>query len=87
MPKCILTVSAAMLLAAGCFVIGGCNRVTPASVRRDMSPEKDTLTRSKQEHANDIARTLDTNLRQVGDDLDYIFLLDRPMRGSRHPVP
>jgi len=87
MKKTSLFVSGVVVLAVGLFVLSGCNKITGSSVRRNMSPEKTTLARSREEHRNDVAKTLDTNARQITDDLDFLFLLDRPSRGSRYPVP
>lgn len=40
------------------------------------------------QHRNNMDRAIDLNLRQIPDDLDRsVFLLDRPTRLSRYPIP
>ena len=68
--------------------LGGCsNKVTVKSIRKDPSPALDALARSKEQRKNDWTRIVDTNKRQIWDDIDYLLLLDRPSRSSRYPVP
>ncbi len=80
---CVLTV---MLLVGGA---GGCasDRITAKSVRKDMSPEMQSVALMREQRKNVHARTKDTTYRQIWDDLDHIFLLDRPSRLSEYPVP
>lgn len=76
------------------FVLGlslvsmtGCNRVTAGQIRRNMTPELDTVTRSRQMHKNDLARYRDNNLRAAWDDFDRMMLLHRNSRLTPWPVP
>ena len=71
------------------WIAGGCSedRVTASSVRSDPSPELQSIAMSHGQRENEHARVIDTNLRQVWDDLDMILLLDNPSQGSRYPVP
>ncbi len=80
-----LLVVSGLLLAA----VGGCdnNKITASKVRSDMSPELDSIAMTKEQRKNEHARTVDTDLRQVWDDLDMLLLLDRPVRLSRYPIP
>ena len=87
MKKRLLSVGGVAVLVIGLFAAGGCNRITGSSVRRNMSPEKLSIARNSQQRKNDIARTIDTNTRQIWDDFDYILLLDRPRRLSSYPIP
>ena len=84
---------AGLLSAAGLLMValaaGGCseNRVTAASVRANPSPELESIAMSHEQRENEHARTIDTDLRQVWDDLDMILLLDKPEHGSRYLIP
>jgi hypothetical protein len=72
-------------------VLGGCNngpdRITGDDIRDDMSPELQTLGMTREQHKNRTARSIDTTLRQVWDDIDMILLLDRPIRLHRYQIP
>ena len=86
------TTRTGLLAAAGltlALAVGGCseNRVTAASVRANPSPELESMAMSHEQRENDHARTLDTNLRQVWDDLDMLMLNNEPSHGSRYPIP
>lgn len=62
-------------------------RITAADVRWDMSPELSTLDSTPGESKNNHARVIDTNTRQIWNDLDRILLLDRPSHLSLYSVP
>jgi hypothetical protein len=72
-------------------LLGGCNkgekRVTADDVRRHMSPELQTMAMTREQHKNEIARSIDTTLRQFWDDVDMVLLLDHPIRLSRYQIP
>jgi hypothetical protein len=76
------------------FVLGlslvsltGCNRVTAGKVRRNMTPELQSTTRSAEFRKNDLARYTDNNLRAAWDDMDRFLLLHRNSRLTPWPVP
>ena len=78
------------VFAAVAALAGGCDgppKVTADRVRSDMSPELETIAMTRGQRMNNVARTMDTNLRELNDDWDRIFLLDRPLRTSRYPIP
>ncbi len=79
------------VLAAGVLAVvfvGGCsNRITADSVRSNMSPELETVAMTAEQRKNLHARVVDTDLRQIPDDIDTLFLLNRPVRMTRYPVP
>ncbi len=78
----------ATVLVAMTVLAGGCQQeITGERVRSDISPELQSLTLTEQQRQNQIARTVDTNLRQLINDFDELLLLDRPARLSRWPVP
>jgi hypothetical protein len=75
-----------LLLAFGA---GGCddNKITADKVRRDMSPELQSVAMTHEQRKNREARNVDTTMRQFWDDLDMILLLDKPVRLTRYPLP
>lgn len=83
---CALLTVAAVLAAAG-----GCSskprKMTPEYVRGHLSPEMSGLARTKEDRKNEWARTSNTNLRQIPDDVDSILLMDRPVRMSPYVIP
>jgi hypothetical protein len=79
----VIGLIAALTLAGGC----GSDQITAKSVRKDMSPELMSLAHQREQRRNMYARTLDTNKRQIWDDLDRILLMNRPSRLSEYPVP
>jgi hypothetical protein len=62
-------------------------RITASDVRWNMSPELATLEATKEESKNNHARVIDTNTRQIWNDLDRILLLDRPSHLSLYSIP
>ena len=79
----------ALVLGAGIlFWAGGCTSdITVRTMRSNMSPDMEGMAEDAQLRANRHAKTFDINLRQINDDIDRIFLLDRPMRLSPYPMP
>lgn len=65
----------------------GCNRVTAGDIRRDMTPELMTTTRSSEFHRNDYARIIDNNTRSAWDDMDRFLLMHRNSRLTPWPMP
>lgn len=89
MVKSVKLIGAAAVLSCGALLVGGCdaNRTTAGDVRRDWSPELHSLTQHKEMHRTMRARTVDTNMRMVQDDLDKLLMLDSPSGLSRWSVP
>ena len=76
----------AMLLTL--LLIGGCSqKITAATVRRNLTPELETLSLTHEQRLNVHARTKNLGWRQLESDLDRLLLLDRPVRLTRYPVP
>ncbi|MEX0744229.1 MAG: hypothetical protein WD118_01395 [Phycisphaeraceae bacterium] len=70
------------------LVFAGCHSPTSAAgVRANYSPELHSTARSFEQHQNNEARTIDTNLRGFWDDGSRLLLLDRPLRLSPYPIP
>jgi len=67
----------------------GCksNEITAKSVRSNMSPDLESIAEMREQRKNTHARTINTNWRQLWDDLDHILLLDHPVRLSEYPIP
>ncbi len=76
-----------LVLGLSLFLLTGCNRVTAGQIRRNMTPELSTMSRSSQMHKNDLARYRDNNLRGAWDDFDRFMLLHRNSRLTPWPVP
>ena len=85
----IRRVGAASLLVAG-FAAGGCTSLggsQDAMIRANPTPELASLYQRRVDINNREAITIDENLRMANQDLARIFLLDRPSRLAREPVP
>jgi len=83
---CVLSV----VLAAG--FLGGCSGGDTASgrdamVRGNLSPDLDTLYQRPIDQDNHHVLTIDENYRQLNEDWDRLWLLDRPSRLARERVP
>lgn len=85
---CLKTLLGGVVLASA-LLVGGCHsdQVTVGDIRANMTPELQTTAMTKEEHKTRIARTVDHNLRQIWDDLDYIFLVDQPSHLTEYPIP
>ena len=72
-------------------LLGGCAGDTAAAryaaVRDNPTPELDTLYQRPVEIDNRITLTTDENLRMFVEDMGRVWLLDRPSRLTREPVP
>lgn len=77
---------AAVLVVTGVFAAAGCSGSAQQG-RMEMSPGFETIALSHEQKLVRHARTLDTNSRQLVDDLDRLLLIDRPMRMSIYPIP
>lgn len=79
---------AAVLIVTGVFTAAGCSGPDASQQgHMEMSPGFETIALSHEQNAVRHARTLDTNSRQLVDDIDRILLIDRPMRMSIYPIP
>lgn len=76
-----------LVLGLSLPALTGCSTITASDIRRNMTPELDTVTRSSQMHANDLARMTDNNLRNAWDDFDRFMLLDDNSHLSPWPMP
>lgn len=72
------------LLSVGCSSGG---RIDVDDIRANMTPELQTTAMTSSQHKTRIARAVDHNLRQIWDDLDYIFLIDQPSHLTEYPIP
>lgn len=80
------------LIAAGLFVasaalVGCSNEITADSVRSNMTPELETIAMTREQRLNQNARAVNTTGRQIHDDWDRIWLIDRPLRLSEYTIP
>lgn len=81
---CAILVSGLLFLgSSGC----GNKEITASYARNNLSPELQSMAESKEQRKNRHARTFDTNLRQIPNDWDAIWLLERPVRLSVYPIP
>ncbi len=88
--RCLKAMVAGLLLT-GAMMAVGCgssqSRITAGSIRANMTPELKTTAMTHEQHKSRIARSVDHTLRQIWDDLDYIFLVDQPSRLTPYPIP
>jgi hypothetical protein len=78
---------AALLIGSICL-LGACsNKITPHKVRKNMSPELDSIAQNTQQDRNTYARTIDHTTRQAWDDLAWLLLLDEPLHLTEYPIP
>jgi hypothetical protein len=76
------------VIVASLALMGGCgDKITGGDVRADMSPELKSMAHNSEQLENRYARSQDTTLRQIWDDIDELLLRDKPSRLSRYPVP
>jgi hypothetical protein len=80
---------AGLLSLASLVLSGGCSSdITANDVRFDPTPELESMAFTSEERRSIHARMLNTQFRQIPDDIDEILLLDRPVRFSpRYPIP
>lgn len=69
-------------------VLTGCgNKITPWSVRTNMSPELMTMNQTSGQQINDFARAFDTNVRYAQNDLYRVMMWDQPNDMGTMAVP
>ena len=89
MTKRVYWIGCVGLLVGLLFVCGGCGnkQITAGYARSHPSPELSSLAHMSEQRKNMHARTFDTNLRQIWDDVDAILLTNRPGQLSVYPIP
>lgn len=88
MKKRLIQACAIALLTGGLLAAAGCsNKIDGDWARSHMSDEVYTLSRSHQQHKNDVSRAMNLNARQITDDIDFIMFFDRARRGSIYHIP
>lgn len=70
-------------------LVAGCSSVSreDADVRSELTPELTTLGQRGIDWDNRALIAVDTNLRSANNDLTRMWLLDRPSRLNREPMP
>lgn len=76
-----------LLLAALLLAGGGCTEINAINTRADMSPELMGIASTPDQRYNAWARATNTDMRQIHDDWDRIWLIDKPLMLSPYPVP
>jgi len=84
--------TAIMILAAGITTITfvGCESnkyLRINEIRKNPSPEMNTMARTSDNRKNDHAVLHNINARQISDDIDALLLLDRPSRLTPFVIP
>lgn len=79
--------SALLVLVMGLAAAGCSSEITARSVRKDMSPELETIRYTHEQRCNNIARSIDTTIRQLPEDWDRFWLVDEPLKMSYIPIP
>ncbi|MBB6430390.1 hypothetical protein [Algisphaera agarilytica] len=74
---------AAVLLAGGLLLTGGC----ATNYSNDLTPELASYGKSEEQDANTYARVIDNNTRTIWDDFARIFFLDKNSRLNPAVVP
>lgn len=71
------------------MLVAGCSSVSreDANVRAELTPELETLGQRSIDWDNRALIAVDTNLRSANNDLTRMWLLDRPSRLNREPMP
>ena len=89
MSKRVCWIGCVGLLVGLLIVVSGCGsqKITPKYARRHLNPELTSMAHMSEQLKNRHARTHDTNLRQIWDDLAAILLLEHPVRLSEYPIP
>jgi hypothetical protein len=75
----------ALALLSGCYSNTAAGR--DAKVRNNLTPELETLSQREIEVDNRQTLTIDENLRMANEDLNRMWLLDRPSRLNRIRIP
>lgn len=84
--RCLRTL---LITAAAAATLAGCQSVSreDAKVRGELTPELKTLSQRSIDWDNRALITMDENARGANNDLTRFWLLDRPSRLNREPVP
>jgi hypothetical protein len=87
----IRTLAPLALIAAASLSLTGCGSLnsgpTYNSVRSNLTPELMTLAERPIDVSNQMGVTFNTNRRAMWDDVQSFWLLDRPSRLTRYPMP
>jgi hypothetical protein len=77
----------ALLLAVS--LLGGCGKklITSKTVRKNVSPSLKTSIRTAEQQRNHTQWLNDVDARQFEDDLEALFLIDRPSYLTPYPIP
>lgn len=82
------TIRLLALVSLALFFVGCKSQgITAKSARKDMSPELKSIADMAEQRKNAHARTINTNKRQIWDDIDHFLLLDKPSRLNEYPIP
>jgi hypothetical protein len=84
---CILTITIAASLLAGCHSSGDTAAARDAQVRANPTPELDTLYQRPIDIDNRLTLTFDENWRMFNQDWGRFWLTDRPSRLTPERVP
>ncbi len=68
-------------------LLGGCHSSAASEFRANPTPNVRGAAYTQDQVDNMMALTIDTNLRQLNEDLGRLFLFDRPTRFRRHTLP
>lgn len=84
-----LTRTLAMTALALTLLLGGCvsDEITGHSVRMRPTPEMETIAYTPEQRQNEVVRSWNTNMRQVVDDWDRVWLIHQPLHMSVYPIP
>jgi len=87
-----LTCAASILVVALSLFAGGCasseeSDITGWSVRMNPTPEMESIEYTPEQRQNNIVRTWNTNMRQIVNDWDHLWLIDQPLHMSNIPIP
>lgn len=73
----------ATFLVGAFLVAGGCS----SKYSNELTPELDSYAASEGQDKNQYAHVIDSNNRQIWDDLARVLLLEEPSSLVRYPVP
>lgn len=85
--------SLTVALGAATLLLGACSSGPPSSyeraaqIRDNPTPQLVTLSQREVDLKNDFALMVDENMRMAREDLRRLFLLHRPSRLTRYPIP
>ena len=85
--------SIAATLGAAALLLGGCSSGPPTSyqraaqIRDNPTPQLVTLSQREVDLKNDWALMVDENMRMMREDIRRFWLINRPSRLTRYPIP